>query len=112
MDEHQDSPYCRRCGSALDSGVDFCPGCGTVRERQVIYVKKAGATWSSWESGFLFFGGLLVLVGLMPSFFLDTGLTGVTDTIRMCTSAGVASAAVGVAMLLFGVMVPRVRTYL
>lgn len=107
MRKEQDSVYCRECGGALGSGVEFCLRCGNKRGAPVIYQKRTGLSWSSRESDFVLLGGVLIIVGLMPFFLMDTTFTGVTNTIRLLTSAGIIGVAGGLGMILYQVL-PRV----
>ena len=111
MSEDQGSIYCKGCGRELGPGVEFCPSCGKEKGIPVMYKKHTGSTWGSGEMGLIFFGGFLVIAGLMPFFMMDTSLTGVTSTIRLWTSAGIAGVAGGLAMILVGVLVPRLRVH-
>ena len=91
--------------------MDFCPRCGTERgTNKIAYRKVSEMSPREWASVAL--GGLLIIAGLMPFFMMDTSVTGVTGLIRLSLSAGILSVLFGFGVILYGVVVPRVRTFL
>jgi hypothetical protein len=109
----EDFLYCKRCGAELDQGMDFCPKCGTKRGSSgQVYRKVAEVDWGSREVAAIVLGGALILVGLMPFFMMDTSVTGVTGVVRLALSAGIMGVVFGVGIILFGAVVPKVRTIL
>lgn len=109
--EVQISLMCSNCGRSLDAGMDFCPSCGTERgSNKIAYRKVSEMSPREWASVAL--GGLLIIAGLMPFFMMDTSVTGVTGLIRLSLSAGILSVLFGFGVILYGVVVPRVRTFL
>ena len=91
--------------------MDFCPSCGTERGTDKIVYRKVSEMQPN-EMFSVALGGLLILAGLMPFFMMDSTVTGVTSLIRLTLSAGILSVLFGFGVILFGVIVPRVRSFL
>ena len=101
---------CSNCGRKLDAGMDFCQSCGVERgTNQIAYRKVPEMTPRELTS--IALGGLLILGGLTPFFMMDTRVTGVTGMARISLSAGILTALFGFGIILFGVVVPRVRNF-
>jgi hypothetical protein len=53
-------------------------------------------------------GVILIFVGLVPYFFIDTSITGVTDIIRLYCSLGLASFTIGVILIISSLIIPLI----
>jgi len=111
MDNPESPLNCVNCGMELEPKMEFCPSCGAEVEKEELVYQKVSEI-NSGELSSVILGGFLILVGLMPFFLMDTSVTGVTGLVRLCLSAGVLSVLFGSGIVLFGVVVPRVRVFL
>jgi len=55
-------------------------------------------------------GVLLIFVSMIPYYFEDTSITGVTDTIILHGKLGLASFILGTILIIFGAIIPRIIT--
>ena len=55
-----------------------------------------------------YIGVLLVFFGIIPYYFEDTSITGITDTIILHGRIGLASFILGVILIIFGAIIPRI----
>ena len=70
--------YCKKCGTELKEGVEFCPSCGAeTRETDLRYVRPKGS-WTAVKVILALFGGFMILVGV-PLIFSGSTLMAVTN---------------------------------
>jgi Mg2+/Co2+ transporter CorB len=89
--------------------LGFCP---SKESAQRFSVKNNSLTTNAnkWKSKDLFtpLGVLLIFAGLMPFYLEDSSITGVTDTIILHGRLGLASFILGVILIIFGAIIPKI----
>ena len=115
MNENQkeDTLYCRNCGKEVDIDIDFCPSCGAEKGRkQIEYRIGQGVNWQNKEVVLSLFGGIMIIAGMIPFFLENTAVSGITNIIRMRLGVGIVVFALGAMMIVFGVIIPRIRVFI
>ncbi len=73
--------YCKNCGKQIEPGAEFCASCGAkLHQNGIVYRKQSGSGVTAGKVIAIFFGGLLILVGV-PILFAGTALLAVTSTL-------------------------------
>ena len=115
MNENQkeDTANCRNCGKEVNNDIDFCPYCGANKGRKKIEYRIAqGINWQYKEVMLSLFGGFMIIAGMMPFFLENTAISGVTSIIRLRLGVGIVVFALGAMMIIFGVIIPRIRVFI
>ncbi len=69
-------PYCRKCGTKIEEGIEFCPNCGTpVLEHRKEEWRGPRYECFGWERGGEYLGVVatgVFLIGIAVLFYLDS----------------------------------------
>jgi len=89
--------------------LGFCPSQESAKHFKI---KKSKSTEhpSDWKPRELmtYIGLLLSFVGIIPYYFEDTSITGITDTIILHGRIGFASFIIGITLIILGAIIPRI----
>jgi hypothetical protein len=70
--------YCKKCGSTMPKGADFCESCGAPREiKEIKYVKTRGTGDGFGKAVAIIFGSLFIIIAV-PILFGGGALMGFT----------------------------------
>ena len=89
--------------------LGFCPSQESAKHFKIKNNESSELThrWKPREV-MTYIGVLLSLVGMIPYYYEDTSITGVTDTIILHGRVGLASFIIGVILIIFGAIIPRI----
>ena len=92
------------------SYLGFCPSKESAKSfKTKNEVKNPRHKWKTYYPFLNYTGILLIFTGMVPSFFEDTSLTGVTDTIILHGKIGAALFLIGLTLIIFCGIIPWVQ---
>jgi hypothetical protein len=91
--------------------LGFCPRQESAKNFKIKNSKstKPVNRWKPKEM-LTYLGVLLCFFGIIPYYFEDSSITGITDTMILHGRIGAASFILGVILIIFGVIIPRILT--
>jgi hypothetical protein len=89
--------------------LGFCPSQESAKHFKIKNNESTELThrWKPREM-MTYIGVVLSFVGMIPYYFEDTSITGVTDTIILHGRLGLASFILGTILIIFGAIIPRI----
>jgi len=90
--------------------LGFCPGKESAQNFDINTntIEEKNQKWRPYRRFLSYTGVLLVLTGLVPFFFEDTSITGVTETILLHGRIGVTCFLLGISLIFFGILYPKI----
>jgi hypothetical protein len=89
--------------------LGFCPSKESAQNFNANNVfESREQKWKPYYTLMTYTGALLLFTGIVPFYFEDTSISGVTDTILLHGKIGVTSFLLGVILLISGSIVPRI----
>ena len=95
--------------SKIYAYLGFCPSQESAKHFKIKNNESTTLTYK-WKPREMmtYIGVLLIFFGIIPYYFEDTSITGITDTIILHGRIGLASFILGVILIIFGAIIPRI----
>jgi len=90
--------------------LGFCPGKESAQnfETNTNTIEEKNQKWRPYRKFLSYTGVLLVFTGLVPFFFEDTSITGVTETILLHGKIGITCFLLGISLIIYGILYPKI----